>query len=115
MDDGRYIAPVLWTLDEQRIKIEDLPERAFDSPAEKATVAALLEQYNHPPDSEYTLQTTDKVGSADNSNPQSSATPDTGSAQDEESDNASPDEESTKVMRVMRLIQRIKTQLTNRM
>ena len=52
IDDGRYIGPMLWALDDQPIKLEQIPERAFDSPEEKARVAALLEQYNHPPNSQ---------------------------------------------------------------
>lgn len=50
LDDERYIGPVLWSLDERPINIDAFPERAFDSPAEKATVMALLEKYNHPVD-----------------------------------------------------------------
>ncbi|MEP6742154.1 MAG: glycosyltransferase family 39 protein [bacterium] len=50
IDDGRYIGPVLWTLDESPIKIDDIPNRAFDSAEEKQRVAALLEKYNHPPE-----------------------------------------------------------------
>lgn len=52
LDDGRYIAPVLWSLDELPIKIDDFPDRAFDSVQEKAKVAELLEKYNHPPQEE---------------------------------------------------------------
>jgi hypothetical protein len=50
IDDGRYISPVLWTLDDAPIKIADIPERAFDSADEKQRVATLLDKYNHPPD-----------------------------------------------------------------
>jgi hypothetical protein len=50
IDDGRYIAPVLWTLDDAPIKLTDIPERAFDSAEEKQRVAALFDKYNHPPD-----------------------------------------------------------------
>jgi len=48
IDDGRFIGPVLWSLDETPIKLADIPERAFDSPEEKQRVSALLEKYNHP-------------------------------------------------------------------
>jgi hypothetical protein len=47
IDDGRYIGPVLWSLDAAQIKLADFPDRAFDSPAEKQRVGALLEKYNH--------------------------------------------------------------------
>ncbi len=48
IDDGRYIGPVLWSLDESPIKLENMPARAFDSAEEKQRVAALVEKYNHP-------------------------------------------------------------------
>jgi hypothetical protein len=47
IDDGRYIGPVLWSLDTSAIKVDDLPASAFDSAAEKSRVAALFEKYNH--------------------------------------------------------------------
>ena len=47
LDDERYIAPVLWSLDEHRIRITDFPERAFDSKEERDRVAALLDKYNN--------------------------------------------------------------------
>ena len=49
VDDERYIAPVLWAMDTEPIKMDDIPDSAFDSPEERARVAALFEQYNHPP------------------------------------------------------------------
>ncbi len=50
IDDGRYIGPVLWSLDESPIKLDAIPDRAFDSAEEKQRVAALFEKYNHPPE-----------------------------------------------------------------
>jgi hypothetical protein len=50
IDDGRYIAPVLWTLEDAPIKVTDIPDRAFDSAEEKQRVTALFDKYNHPPD-----------------------------------------------------------------
>jgi hypothetical protein len=49
VDDGRYVETVLWTLDDKPIDLDEMPESAFDSAAEKARVAALLNQYNNPP------------------------------------------------------------------
>src|SRR5215813_6896838 len=46
LDDERYIAPVLWSLDSKALKTSDFPDSAFDSKEEKDRVAALLEQYN---------------------------------------------------------------------
>lgn len=48
VDDEKYIEPVIWSLDDKPITVDQLPAKAFDSPEEKARVAALLDQYNHP-------------------------------------------------------------------
>lgn len=48
IDDEKYIEPVIWSLDDKPITVDQLPAKAFDSPEEKARVAALLDQYNHP-------------------------------------------------------------------
>lgn len=48
IDDGRYIGPVIWSLDEAPIKLDYIPDQAFDSAEEKLRVAALFEKYNHP-------------------------------------------------------------------
>ncbi len=50
IDDGRYIGPVLWSLDAAQIKLADIPDRAFDSAEEKQRVGALLGKYNHLPE-----------------------------------------------------------------
>ena len=52
LDDERYIAPFLWSLDEDEIDIDDVPSQAFDSADEKERVAALLDQYNSPPEAQ---------------------------------------------------------------
>ncbi len=49
LDDSRYIDVAVWEVGIQPITIDDLPDSAFDSLDERARVAALLEQYNHPP------------------------------------------------------------------
>jgi len=46
LDDGRYVGPVLWDLDNKQIKVENIPSYAFDSPEEKARVAELFAKYN---------------------------------------------------------------------
>src|SRR5207253_6308376 len=48
LDDERYIAPFLWSLDSDAINMDDVPPEAFDSKDEKNRVATLLEKYNHP-------------------------------------------------------------------
>jgi 4-amino-4-deoxy-L-arabinose transferase-like glycosyltransferase len=52
LDDERDIGPFLWSLDTEAIKLDKIPPQAFDSDDEKSRVAALLEKYNHPPDTE---------------------------------------------------------------
>jgi hypothetical protein len=47
LDDGRFVGPVLWDLDNRQIKVEKIPSYAFDSAEEKARVAALFAKYNH--------------------------------------------------------------------
>jgi uncharacterized membrane protein HdeD (DUF308 family) len=47
IDDGRYIGPVLWSLDSSPIKLSDIPDKAFDSAEEKVRVGKLLAQYNN--------------------------------------------------------------------
>src|ERR1043165_9602732 len=74
LDDERYIAPVLWSMDEHPIRITDFPDRAFDSKEERDRVAALLDKYNNttpPPDQEAQNQ---------------SSSPDEDSSQDDSSD-----------------------------
>jgi hypothetical protein len=51
VDDEKYIEPAIWALDDEQITVDKLPAKAFDSEEEKNRVAALLDQYNHPPPS----------------------------------------------------------------
>jgi len=48
LDDSRFVAPLLWSLETDSIDIDDIPPSAFDSADEKSRVAALLDKYNHP-------------------------------------------------------------------
>lgn len=48
LDDSKYVAPVLWALDERPIQITAFPPSAFDSNEERERVAALLAKYDHP-------------------------------------------------------------------
>lgn len=50
IDDGRYVGPVLWALDEAPITLDEIPDQAFDSADEKQRVGALLAKYDHPPE-----------------------------------------------------------------
>jgi dolichyl-phosphate-mannose-protein mannosyltransferase len=88
IDDERYVEPVLWTLDESPISLEEFPEQAFDSAEEKERVLALLEKYNHPPD-EQTL-TAVPAGSQDANIP-----PEDQPTQSEESESDQTEDEPT--------------------
>lgn len=48
VDDARYTELVEFPLDQEQIHIENMPDFAFDSPAERERVAELLDLYNHP-------------------------------------------------------------------
>lgn len=48
VDDAKYTESVEFPLDQEQIHIEDMPDFAFDSPAERERVAQLLDRYNHP-------------------------------------------------------------------
>lgn len=50
VDDEVYVSPFLWNLDTEQLDIDDVPPSSFDSPEEKARVAALFDKYNNPPD-----------------------------------------------------------------
>ena len=87
IDDGRYIGPVLWSLDESPIKLTDIPDRAFDSAEEKQRVAALLEKYNHPPEEPGIFTEPDSQGAPTPSTDQPN--------QKESDDSASPTDEAS--------------------
>jgi hypothetical protein len=104
LDDGRYVGPALWSMDERAIKISDCPDRAFDSPAEKEAVAVLLDKYNHPPDSADEAQSeetkSDNASAAAENSTSEESQPDTADSSDEESgagdeDEKSPDDQNT--------------------
>lgn len=97
IDDGRYVGPVLWTLDESRITIADIPERAFDSAAEKQRVAALLDKYNHPPEeaqdkAESPASPNENQPPADEQNDANVNTGDDDDLQNDENDNSNVNE-----------------------
>ena len=68
LDDERYIAPVIWSLDDRPIRITDFPERAFDSKEERDRVAALLDKYNKGSSDEQAQNSSDDESSQDDSN-----------------------------------------------
>jgi hypothetical protein len=48
IDHPRYVGPLLFAVDRDPINITQVPERAFDSPAERDEVAALFKRYDTP-------------------------------------------------------------------
>ncbi len=48
IDDSRFIGPAIWAMETSPIKLDDIPDSAFDSAEEQQRVAALLEKYDHP-------------------------------------------------------------------
>ena len=97
LDDERYVAPVLWSVDTRPIKITDFPDRAFDSKEERDRVAALLDKYNKGSAAdEEQAQNEEQTqnGSDEKQNPSSS--PDEDSSQNDSSDqqNDNQDEDS---------------------
>jgi hypothetical protein len=48
VDDERYVSPIEDSIDLYPIRIEQIPDYAFDSGEERDRVAALLERYNNP-------------------------------------------------------------------
>jgi len=84
LDDGRYVGPALWDLDNKRIKIETIPASAFDSPEEKNRVAELLAKYNK----------TESQATAEVSNPAPQVSP-SPSADEEESSDSEDSEDET--------------------
>jgi len=49
VDDERYVAPVEDTIGLYPIDIDEVPDSAFDSPAERERIKELLDRYNNPP------------------------------------------------------------------
>ncbi|MDQ3746666.1 MAG: glycosyltransferase family 39 protein, partial [Acidobacteriota bacterium] len=96
IDDPRYIDPLLWKLDQKPIRIGQIPDKAFDSPEERARVAALLDRYNQTPpaaqgdnsdDAEKTGADSDKDGQDENE------AGDDGNDEDESSDDSGDDQQ----------------------
>ena len=103
VDDFRFIEPMQWNLGEKPIYISKIPAEKFDSPEEHNRVAALLDQYNHPPGSEdqkippddentsdeadagdnATDESTDNEADAGDSSPDDSATPEDNSGDEQ--------------------------------
>jgi hypothetical protein len=79
ISDGRYIGPLLWSLDSAEISMDDLPDEAFDSDEERDRIEALFEKYNHPSDEDTdeppSTEDTDEPPSTEDPTPESSPAP----------------------------------------
>ena len=95
LDDGRYIGPFLWDVDNKPLKIESLPVSAFDSVEEKARVAELFAKYN-----KTEAQTNGPTGSATaqasgSPSPEEERTGDEEEGDEDEADDSSDEESDT--------------------
>jgi len=100
ISDGRYIGPLLWSLDSAQIKMDDLPDEAFDSDEERDRVEELFEKYNHPPDddSSEAASTPPATSQSTAASPTPSPTPANESEEEkEQSDEQSSEEANTDV------------------
>lgn len=103
LTDERDIGPALWAVDTTPINIDDLPDKAFDSAEERARVAALFNQYNHPdsaatPSVSPETELTPSPGTQQPQQAQPQASPDESEGDEEESDDeASDSDEATSV------------------
>ena len=93
INDSRYIPAMQWGLEIQRIKIEQVPEFAFDSDEEKSQVSALLDQYNNS-DPDHPMVTDQKQAQADSDdNDDSSADDNSDDNSDDQSDDSDQDDQ----------------------
>lgn len=94
LDDQKYVAQFLWPLEVEPIDVDELPDSAFDSPEEKKRVAALLEKYNKPDDSENSDTNDAATEPSPSPTPAPSRTPVTQSAKSNPIASPTPDEDS---------------------
>ncbi|HSE32839.1 MAG TPA: glycosyltransferase family 39 protein [Pyrinomonadaceae bacterium] len=81
IDEGRYIGPVLWSVDTNPIQMDSFPDRAFDSAAERDRVAALIQKYNHP-DQKEEVSPTDEESTEEDTTDEESPDEDEANSQD---------------------------------
>jgi dolichyl-phosphate-mannose-protein mannosyltransferase len=96
IDDEAYIDPMLWRLEIQPLRVEDVPEYAFTSQDEKREVAELFDEYNNsdPEHPAVPKKNADSVNSEDQTEDQaSSGDDDEDSADNSEEDNGDQGDE----------------------
>jgi len=84
LDDGRYIGPVLWSLDTTPISMDSFPDNAFDSDEERDRVAVLIHKYNHPDEEEQKAEEEAAAEEDDSSDEEQSAEEQNGPAESTE-------------------------------
>lgn len=94
LDDQKYVAQFLWPLEVEPIDVDELPASAFDSPDEKKRVAALLEKYNKPDDSENSDTNDAATGPSPSPTPTPLASPATQTATPNPKASPTPEENS---------------------
>jgi len=95
VDDVRYTETLEWGLDTEPIRIENVPDYAFDSPDERERVAALLERYNHA-DSEQAPEPPAPAPAPEPESAEQASSDDAGSSDEEGSDESeSPDDQDS--------------------
>jgi hypothetical protein len=92
IEDQRDVGPALWSLDEHAIKLSDFPQQAFASRAEQETVAALLDKYNHPVDSQESETTAESQTDENTNSDQPGDEAESSSATEEEEGNEADDQ-----------------------
>jgi hypothetical protein len=94
IDDQKYIAPVLWNLEDYPIKIEQIPANAFDGEDEKQKIATLLDQYNHsaPPEPDDSQNDSADDGSSDDQSADDDKCSDNADAADSKDEDATDNE-----------------------
>lgn len=98
IDNGRYIGPVLWSLDEAPIKLSEIPESAFDSADEERRVAMLLDKYNKKEDpGVFEEEQSDQADKSDNKNDNESDEEDDEGDEESDSEESAPTEQNVDV------------------
>jgi len=96
VDDVKYTEALEWPMDQDQIKIDQMPDYAFDSPEERQQVAELLDRYNNPPGAAQPtpVATVDPSALAPAQNPDTHPpTPPSGDNEDQSSDEADTQDE----------------------
>ncbi|HXI74198.1 MAG TPA: glycosyltransferase family 39 protein, partial [Pyrinomonadaceae bacterium] len=74
MTDGEFLDDLMWNLDKEQIDIDELPDSAFDSQAERDRVSDLFDQYNAGDDNSTDENDEPEAASSPSPSPDQSAT-----------------------------------------